>query len=256
MSVSAAGVSEIALALLTTMSRPPKRAAGASIAVLTAASSRTSTTSGSALPPAFSIASAAVWIVPSSLGCGVSVLAAIATLAPSRAARSAIASPIPREAPVMNKVLPLSDIVLPLAREEGLERRLRFRRAQALAEDPGFLIDVKLQFVLIAAHQCTRSRNRPGRQPRDLARRLKCFGVNILRVDHHVGDAVLPGMGRVEWMTHDQKLERAALADQPRQNESRSGFRDQPEANERSRKHRVGAGDHKVAMQQHGGSDA
>ena len=63
-----------------------------------AASSRTSTTSGRAWPPACSIASAAEWIVPSSLGCGVSVLAAIAILAPSRAARSAIASPMPREA--------------------------------------------------------------------------------------------------------------------------------------------------------------
>src|SRR5678815_5042226 len=34
---------------------------------------------------------------------------AIATLAPSRAARSAIASPMPRLAPEMNSVLPLSD---------------------------------------------------------------------------------------------------------------------------------------------------
>jgi hypothetical protein len=31
-------------------------------------------------------------------------------LAPSRAARNAIASPMPREAPVMNKVLPESDM--------------------------------------------------------------------------------------------------------------------------------------------------
>src|SRR5579863_4256141 len=45
-------------------------------------------------------------MVPGSFGCGVLVLAAIAMLAPSRAARSAIASPMPREAPEMNRVLP------------------------------------------------------------------------------------------------------------------------------------------------------
>src|SRR3954464_13739673 len=69
---------------------------------------------GSALPPATSIAEAAVWIVPGSLGCGVSVLAATAMFAPSRAAFSAMASPMPREAPVMNSVLPLSDMPAPL----------------------------------------------------------------------------------------------------------------------------------------------
>jgi hypothetical protein len=37
-------------------------------------------------------------------------LAAIATLAPSRAARSPIASPMPRDAPVMNSVFPESDM--------------------------------------------------------------------------------------------------------------------------------------------------
>ena len=46
------------------------------------------------------------------LGMRLSVLAAMAMLAPSRAARSAIASPMPREAPVMNSVLPLSDMLL------------------------------------------------------------------------------------------------------------------------------------------------
>src|SRR5579864_8217023 len=35
----------------------------------------------------------------------------MATLAPSRAARSAIASPMPRLAPEMNSVLPLSDVI-------------------------------------------------------------------------------------------------------------------------------------------------
>src|ERR1700722_15503749 len=50
-------------------------------------------------------------MVPLSFGCGSAVFAAIATLAPSRAARSAIASPIPRLAPDMNSVLPLSDVI-------------------------------------------------------------------------------------------------------------------------------------------------
>jgi len=59
-SVAATGVSEMALALLTTMSMPPNRAAVLSIASLTIASSRTSTTSGNALPPARSISSAAL----------------------------------------------------------------------------------------------------------------------------------------------------------------------------------------------------
>ena len=111
------------------MSMPPKCAAVWSSAFLTVSSSRTSTTSGSALPPAFSISSAAEWIVPGSFGCGVSVLAATATLAPSRAACSAIASPMPREAPVMNSVLPLSDIAtLPAFVQTDLAARPRIRR--------------------------------------------------------------------------------------------------------------------------------
>ncbi|MEO1112390.1 MAG: SDR family NAD(P)-dependent oxidoreductase, partial [Pseudomonadota bacterium] len=61
--------------------------------IFTASSSRTSTTSGRAFPPAASISSAAVKIVPSSLGCGSAVLAAMAMLAPSCAALSAIALP-------------------------------------------------------------------------------------------------------------------------------------------------------------------
>ena len=60
MSVSATGVRETALALLTTMSMPPNFSAVLSMASFTASSSRTSTTRGRALPPAFSISSAAV----------------------------------------------------------------------------------------------------------------------------------------------------------------------------------------------------
>src|ERR1700690_3283477 len=67
-----------------------------------------SPTTGSARPPAASICLAALNTVPSSLGCGSAVLAISATLAPSRAARSAIARPMPRLPPEMNKVLPAS----------------------------------------------------------------------------------------------------------------------------------------------------
>src|SRR5512135_948724 len=47
-------------------------------------------------------------MVPGSLGWGSAVLAAIAMFAPSAAARTAMARPIPRDAPVMNTVLPAS----------------------------------------------------------------------------------------------------------------------------------------------------
>ena len=45
-------------------------------------------------------------MVPGSLGFGTLDFAAMAMLAPSRAARRAMARPMPREAPVMNRVLP------------------------------------------------------------------------------------------------------------------------------------------------------
>src|SRR5712671_5065210 len=50
-------------------------------------------------------------MVPLSFGCGSAVFAAIATLAPSRAARSAIASPMPRLPPDTNNVLPLRRVI-------------------------------------------------------------------------------------------------------------------------------------------------
>jgi NAD(P)-dependent dehydrogenase (short-subunit alcohol dehydrogenase family) len=51
---------------------------------------------------------AAEWTVPSSFGCGVSVFASSATLAPSRAARRAMARPMPRLPPDIRIVLPAS----------------------------------------------------------------------------------------------------------------------------------------------------
>src|ERR1700684_3743119 len=50
-------------------------------------------------------------MVPLSFGCGSAVFAAMATLAPSRAARNAIASPMPRLPPDTNSVLPLSSVI-------------------------------------------------------------------------------------------------------------------------------------------------
>ncbi len=97
----------MALALLTRTSRPPKCATASATALATRASSRTSTTSGRALPPAASTSAAAVWMVPGSFGWGSAVFAAMTTLAPSAAARRAMALPMPRLAPVMNRVLPL-----------------------------------------------------------------------------------------------------------------------------------------------------
>ncbi len=96
----------MALALFTRMSSPPKVSAASSTALAMASSSRTSSAIASALPPAASTSAATVWMVPLSFGCGSAVLAAIATLAPSRAARSAISRPMPREAPVTKSVLP------------------------------------------------------------------------------------------------------------------------------------------------------
>src|SRR3982074_819046 len=55
-------------------------------------------------------------MVPLSFGCGLAVFAASVTLAPSRAARNAIESPMPRLPPDTNSVLPLSDIIVPPSR--------------------------------------------------------------------------------------------------------------------------------------------
>src|SRR3984957_2217788 len=106
MSVTCELVIEIALALFTTISTPPNVAKVLSRAARTCASSRTSTVRGSALPPAFSISAAAEKIVPGSFGWGSTVFAAMATFAPSPAALRPIASPMPRDAPVMKSVLP------------------------------------------------------------------------------------------------------------------------------------------------------
>ena len=110
-SVCSVPVRWMAEALLMQMSMPPKRSTVRATAASIWSASRMSHSSGKAWPPAASISAAAVWMVPGSVGCGSEVLAAKATLAPSRAARSAIARPMPREPPLMNRVLPWRDMI-------------------------------------------------------------------------------------------------------------------------------------------------
>src|SRR5579862_7710535 len=114
-------------------------------------------------------------MVPCSFGCGSAVFAAMAMLAPSRAARSAIASPMPREAPVMNRVFPASVIAASLlARQESGKRGARFVRLQAVLEMHHFGIDLPHHSVKMAAQQPARHRDGAGRKGCDLARRRQC----------------------------------------------------------------------------------
>src|ERR1700675_5000107 len=109
----------------------------------------------------------------------------MAMLAPSRAARSAIASPMPREAPVMNMVFPASDIAASLlARQKRGERRARFVRLQAVLEMHHFGIDLPDHSVKMAAQQPARHRDCAGRKGCDLACRLQRDGVDRGGFDH------------------------------------------------------------------------
>lgn len=112
MSVASVSVSEIALALLMSISIPPNVATAFSMAAFTSLSFRMSHWIPRALPPASSISLHALAIVPGNLGCGSTVLARITTLAPSWASLLPIASPIPRDAPLMRAVLPLRSPLL------------------------------------------------------------------------------------------------------------------------------------------------
>src|SRR5450432_4895013 len=67
-------------------------------------------------------------MVPGSLGCGVSVFPIAAMFAPSRAARSAMARPIPRLAPVMKRVLDARGVAIPRIIVAGLIRKKGARR--------------------------------------------------------------------------------------------------------------------------------
>src|SRR5580704_13683937 len=112
-------------------------------------------------------------MVPASFGGGSAAFAAMAILAASRAARSAIASPMPREAPVMNRVLPASDIAASLlARQESRKRGARLVRLQTVLEMHHFGIDLPHHGVKMAAQQPARDRDGAGWKRCDLARRL------------------------------------------------------------------------------------
>src|ERR1700736_6560661 len=89
-------------------------------------------------------------MVPASFGCGSAVLAAIATLAPSLAARSAIARPMPRLPPETNSVLPLSVVMtrprcappagasdVTLRESHGVAEKIRTRVIRGLGFVPG-----------------------------------------------------------------------------------------------------------------------
>src|SRR6516225_2853235 len=98
-------------------------------------------------------------MVPLSFGCGSAVLAAMAILAPSRAAFSAMARPMPREAPVMNSVLPFRlmrsghpVVVGGAALGEGRERLARLGRFQLFEEMSAFELDPRGQRRRVA-HQ-------------------------------------------------------------------------------------------------------
>src|SRR5215203_2168382 len=101
---SSVGSVVMALALLITMSTPPKWSTAVPTARCTSSSLRTSPTTATPLPPAASTSATAVWTVPGSFGCGSLVLASSTTLAPCVAAPSAMASPIPRLPPETTSV--------------------------------------------------------------------------------------------------------------------------------------------------------
>ena len=72
-------------------------------------------------------------MVPGSFGCGVIGLGRDGDVGAVARGRSAIASPMPREAPVMNSVLPLSDMADP------------FRRRYAAAPGNSYMVGGRTQ---------------------------------------------------------------------------------------------------------------
>src|SRR6185437_13211841 len=77
-------------------------------------------------------------MVPSSFGLGSDVLAAMATLAPSFAARLAIANPMPRLAPVMKRVLPFNDAIAFLSLAGDLDENRLVARSRQRKSRGGF----------------------------------------------------------------------------------------------------------------------
>src|SRR6478735_6028569 len=137
MSVAEVLVSWIALALLTKQSIPPKAWMVFATAAFTWSSKRTSHTQARPRPPAASISRTVSCTVPASLGFGVSVLPSTATFAPSRAARSAMARPMPRLAPVISSVFPDKVAIFPLLPETAGAVSKRGASARSVAEVGG-----------------------------------------------------------------------------------------------------------------------
>src|SRR5512141_3020847 len=212
----------IALALFTRMSTPPNVSAAFAAAAASCSSNLMSTWSGRDFPPACSISRAAVKMVPGSFGFGSTVLAAITTLAPSRAARSAIARPIPRLAPVMKSVFPFNVPMVPPhpflsacqpynTMEKTSRHRnrtipgngedrdgaegARARRAHGVGDgarlhgDVGVLRSHRRGGVGRHDPPCARSRDRPPRHERHLRSRAQ-------RNPRRQGDPGSPGAGR------------------------------------------------------------
>src|SRR5450432_623717 len=96
-------------------------------------------------------------MVPGSLGCGVSVLPIAAMFAPSRAALSAMARPIPRLAPVMKRVLDARGVAIRRIIVAGLSRKKGARRKAS-----GLVRPVASAPAAGAARRCDHPRARHG----------------------------------------------------------------------------------------------
>src|SRR5580704_14601349 len=131
-------------------------------------------------------------MVPASFGCGAVVFAAMAILAPSRAARSAIASPMPRDAPVMNSVFPLSDMrPLFLAREKCGESAAGFLGGQTILELCHLGVDLLFNGFGMAAHQTPRYGDGAGGEGGNFLCGFECSGFDFRGIDDFVDEAGL-----------------------------------------------------------------
>ena len=174
---------------------------------------------------------------------------------------SAIASPMPREAPVMNSVLPLSDIDWPLrsrlARQECVEGAARFRAIAAALR------------TAVPPRRSARqiSSGAPRIRLREIGHGLRAAGRRFSRGLHGSASTspgattaltqpACLGCGGIEGAAHHQKLEGARDAPSgagPSRLDAASGTRPR---RRRASRTRIGAGDHMVAVQQHRGADA
>src|SRR5690606_14002518 len=174
-------------------------------------------------------------MVPGSFGCGSAVLAAMAMLAPSRAARSAMASPMPRLAPVMNSVLPFKlatsaprtlqfrEIGLPLF-QKSRECFLRLRRREALPETAGLFLDTLSQSARVATQQPAGKGKRLWWLRSQSRGRLARGRLQLIRADDRVDEARLPRPFGGERFTEYQKLERPRVAHSLRSQQARPRF--------------------------------